>query len=62
MAELHVKQFQTQNQSSQGSKALLEDCFEHAEIVTYDLQEASGKTLIMSHDSMDLTIEIILTK
>jgi hypothetical protein len=28
----------------------------------YDLQEASGKTLIMSRDSMDLTIEIIATK
>jgi hypothetical protein len=32
------------------------------EIIMYDLQEDSGTALIMSRDSMDLSLEIIATK
>jgi hypothetical protein len=42
MAELNTKQFQTLHQSSHGSKAWLENYFEHSEIVIYDLQDELG--------------------
>jgi hypothetical protein len=32
------------------------------EIILYDLQEDSGTTLIMSRDSMDLALEVIVAK
>jgi hypothetical protein len=32
------------------------------EIIMYDLQKDSGTTLIMSRDSMDLALEVIVAK